>query len=136
MKLTLLLLGAPFKSEPERALFDLYYRRTQQLNYFKLGLLYKGTPAPRDYVVTCHESGENLSTRALAHKMQAWALNQKSVFFIVGDAYGIPPNLMAQTHERISFGAMTWPHKLARILLMEQIYRVTTLFCNKAYHHD
>jgi 23S rRNA (pseudouridine1915-N3)-methyltransferase len=44
--------------------------------------------------------------------------------------------LLAQARLKIAFGAMTWPHLLARVLLLEQLYRAWSLLNNHPYHRD
>ena len=57
-----------------------------------------------------------------------------SLSFAVGGADGLDESLRQRAHRTIGFGAMTLPHQLARVLLLEQIYRATTILSGHPYH--
>lgn len=59
---------------------------------------------------------------------------EKSVSFVIGGADGLGDDVLAKAAKKLSFGAMTMPHQLARILLVEQIYRAMTLLSGHPYH--
>ena len=59
---------------------------------------------------------------------------EKSLHFIIGGADGLSDAVLAKASKRIAFGAMTMPHQLARILLVEQIYRAMTVLSGHPYH--
>jgi 23S rRNA (pseudouridine1915-N3)-methyltransferase len=54
--------------------------------------------------------------------------------FVLGGADGLDESLRQRAHRTIAFGAMTLPHQLARVLLLEQIYRATTILSGHPYH--
>jgi 23S rRNA (pseudouridine1915-N3)-methyltransferase len=54
--------------------------------------------------------------------------------FLIGGPDGLDERLLAQVQGRLSFGAMTLPHQLVRVLLAEQLYRVATLLAGHPYH--
>lgn len=56
------------------------------------------------------------------------------VCFMIGGADGIAPELRTQAHRKLSFGAMVWPHMLARVMLSEQIYRANSILAGAPYH--
>lgn len=60
--------------------------------------------------------------------------HQKTITFIIGGAAGLDQELKKKSHQIISLGKMTFPHMLARILLVEQIYRADTLIKGHPYH--
>ena len=81
--------------------------------------------------------GENLSSSALAGRLQSWrAQNTPAVVFIVGGHDGLAPRLREKSTLAIAFGAATWPHQLARIMLLEQIYRAITIMTGHPYHRS
>src|SRR5690606_18084950 len=55
--------------------------------------------------------------------------------FLIGGAYGLPPAVSRAADVRLSLGAMTLPHRLARVVLAEQIYRGFTILRNEPYSH-
>jgi 23S rRNA (pseudouridine1915-N3)-methyltransferase len=55
---------------------------------------------------------------------------------VIGGADGLDPSLRAAALETLSFGAQTWPHALARVMLAEQVYRAATILAGAPYHRD
>jgi 23S rRNA (pseudouridine1915-N3)-methyltransferase len=79
--------------------------------------------------------GENLDSAALAGLLREWrAENRAAVCFVIGGADGLAASLIGQAKLRLAFGTATWPHQLARIMLLEQIYRATTMLSGHPYH--
>ena len=79
--------------------------------------------------------GENLSSATLAGRLQGWRAEEKSaVAFIVGGHDGLAPTLRERASLAIAFGAATWPHQLARVMLLEQLYRAATILAGHPYH--
>lgn len=58
----------------------------------------------------------------------------QSMTFVIGGPDGLGPRILAGAHRRWSFGRLTWPHQIARILLAEQLYRATTILSGHPYH--
>ena len=59
---------------------------------------------------------------------------QQDTAFLIGGAVGIAPTLRARADLALSFGAMVWPHMLARVMLAEQLYRAATILAGGPYH--
>ena len=79
--------------------------------------------------------GESLSSATFAGRLQGWRSEDKpAVVFIIGAADGLAPTLREQASLAIAFGAATWPHQLVRIMLLEQLYRATTILAGHPYH--
>ena len=79
--------------------------------------------------------GENLDSARLAGQLAAWRGNDRpAVVFMIGGADGLAANLRAKAELRLAFGAATWPHQLVRIMLLEQLYRATTILTGHPYH--
>lgn len=79
--------------------------------------------------------GKGISSKALAEELGSRALHgMGSVTFLVGGAYGLDDTLLRESHRRISLSPMTLPHEMARLLLVEQLYRAGTLLRNEPYH--
>jgi 23S rRNA (pseudouridine1915-N3)-methyltransferase len=86
-------------------------------------------------IVVLDERGENLDSPALAGLLREWRAEDRSaVCFIVGGADGLAPSLLERARLRLSFGKATWPHQLVRIMLLEQLYRATTILAGHPYH--
>jgi 23S rRNA (pseudouridine1915-N3)-methyltransferase len=91
---------------------------------------------PQDAVVVVLDSrGESLDSAALAVQLAKWRESGRpSVVFLIGGADGLAANLGEKAALRLSFGSATWPHQLVRVMLLEQIYRATTILTGHPYH--
>ncbi|MCX7298637.1 MAG: 23S rRNA (pseudouridine(1915)-N(3))-methyltransferase RlmH [Hyphomicrobiales bacterium] len=90
---------------------------------------------PSAVVVLLDVKGENRDSDQLAAQLSAWRANDvPAVVFIIGGADGFAPSLRDKATLRLSFGAATWPHQLVRVMLLEQIYRATTILTGHPYH--
>ena len=79
--------------------------------------------------------GKNISSEALAEKMAQVKLSGKSAAcFLVGSSFGIAPRVKAAADFKLSMGAMTFPHHLARIMALEQLYRAEAIQAGSKYH--
>jgi 23S rRNA (pseudouridine1915-N3)-methyltransferase len=86
-------------------------------------------------VVLLDERGENLSSAVFAGRLQGWrAEDRTAVVFIIGGADGLAPTLRQRAQLAMAFGALTWPHALVRIMLLEQLYRAVTILAGHPYH--
>src|SRR5262245_30872974 len=91
----------------------------------------------RAVTVILDERGEAVSSGAFAGYLQACrAESRPAAVFIIGGADGIAPNLRAAATLAIAYGAATWPHQLARVMLLEQLYRAVTILAGHPYHRD
>lgn len=85
-------------------------------------------------VALCVE-GELLSSPQLARQMAAWAVEGTSqLSFLIGGSFGLAEGVKARAHLRLSMSPMTFPHHLARIMLLEQIYRAYQISAGTKYH--
>ncbi len=79
--------------------------------------------------------GKNLSSEALAEKIAQVKLSGKSAAcFLIGSSFGIAPQVKEAADFKLSMGAMTFPHHLARIMVLEQLYRAEAIQAGSKYH--
>lgn len=89
----------------------------------------------RDRLVALDRTGKALSSEALATRLEAWMqARHTAVVFALGSASGLADTVVTKAHERISFGPLTLPHDLARVVLWEQLYRASTILRGEPYH--
>jgi 23S rRNA (pseudouridine1915-N3)-methyltransferase len=89
----------------------------------------------RAITVILDDRGEGLSSAALADRLQDWrAASRPAAIFIVGGADGLAASLREKADLALSFGALTWPHQLVRVMLLEQLYRAATILSGHPYH--
>jgi 23S rRNA (pseudouridine1915-N3)-methyltransferase len=87
-------------------------------------------------VVVLDERGSTLTTVALAQQLKAWQHQGEDVAFIIGGPDGLDPEFKAQAQHRIRLSDMTLPHAMARVLLIEQLYRAWSVNHNHPYHRE
>ncbi len=87
------------------------------------------------YTVALCVEGRMLSSEELAALVQRVPEEGcDSLIFIIGSSYGLSPRIKSLADQRISFSKMTFPHRLMRVMLAEQIYRAFTICEGKHYH--
>ena len=90
----------------------------------------------RAKVVAMEVEGKAWSSERLAHYLgQREGDGTAHVVFLIGGSYGLPPAISAAADVKLSLSAMTLPHRLARLLLAEQIYRGFTILRGEPYSH-
>jgi len=95
--------------------------------------LLKSIPADTN-VVALDETGKNLDSPSFAHALEDWTDGGRTVVFLIGGSWGLDPTVRQAAQATISFGKQTLPHLLARIVLLEQLYRAETILAGKTYH--
>jgi 23S rRNA (pseudouridine1915-N3)-methyltransferase len=86
-------------------------------------------------LVALDRRGENLSSDALAARLRRWQeAGTPTVTFLIGGPDGLADSLCGRAELRLAFGAATWPHQLARVMLLEQLYRAITILAGHPYH--
>jgi 23S rRNA (pseudouridine1915-N3)-methyltransferase len=88
------------------------------------------------YVISLdREKGKQLSSETLAQKLEGLGVSGRShVAFVIGGALGLSPEVVRRSHAIWSFGKVTLPHALARVVLLEQLYRAAKINRNEKYH--
>ncbi len=91
---------------------------------------------PSDIMICLDERGSSFTSKSFSSFLAE--LSSNSSFrpcFVIGGAFGLRLDLLPQTRHCISFGPQTFPHELARVVLLEQLYRAETIARNIPYHH-
>ena len=90
---------------------------------------------PRDALVVCLDGGGvAMPSEAFARSLARWREAGRPVAFLVGGAEGLDRSLLAVADATLSLGPQTWPHMLARIMLVEQLYRSQSIAAGHPYH--
>src|ERR1700733_8662354 len=97
-------------------------------------LILKALPA-KAFVVLCDERGKDLSSKERAGKLAAWQ-ERGELVFIIGGADGVNAAVRARADFVLGFGRKTWPHRLARVMLLEQLYRAQQINAGHPYHRE
>src|SRR5699024_4173466 len=79
--------------------------------------------------------GKTYTSDKLANEYQRWMNTGKSdVVFVIGGSNGLGEAVKKRSNQEISFGTLTYPHQMMKVMLMEQIFRVNKILRNEAYH--
>ena len=140
MEIILLVIG-PTKEKYIREGLDFYESRLKKYSKFKIStvssenkileFLKKG-----DKLIILDGKGTSYSSECLSSQFQKWMNSgPKRLIFAIGDAYGFKSHLLVRADYTISLGPMTYPHDLARLIFLEQLYRSWTILGGEPYHH-
>ena len=88
-------------------------------------------------VILLDERGKDMSSRDLALKMTDWQeQGVGELIFVIGGADGVTDEVRARANFVLGLGAKTWPHKMVRVMLIEQLYRAQQINNGHPYHRD
>ena len=90
----------------------------------------------RDYVICCDERGENISSTEYSRLLDKAFFNGYEVVILIGGAYGFSDYVREKADFVWSFSKLVCPHALARVMVMEQIYRAQEISRGGKYHHE
>lgn len=87
--------------------------------------------------VVLDSRGENIESAAFAGEIRAWRDSGREVAaFVIGGQDGLGDEIKRRADFTLAFGAATWPHQFVRIMLLEQLYRATTILSGHPYHRE
>jgi 23S rRNA (pseudouridine1915-N3)-methyltransferase len=88
-------------------------------------------------LVALDERGAAWSSRGLADRLSAWrSEGEAELAFAIGGAEGLGAAVLDRADAILSLGAMTWPHRLVRGMLLEQLYRAQQILTGHPYHRE
>jgi len=154
MKLIYAGVGTPGRNEPLDDAAQLYADRLKHYLKFELKLLDAGARKNAPDVTVQKEEGTRLlacasggalkialdergrlfTTEQLAKKVQSWMSSGRDVVLFQGGATGLHPELLSACEEKWSLTPLTLPHRLARVVTLEALYRACTLLKGEPYH--
>ena len=88
----------------------------------------------RDHVIALWIRAKEISSEHLADKMGQLSHTGKRVVFVIGGSLGLSPAVIQRADEKMSMSPMTFPHQLARVMLLEQVYRACKITAGERYH--
>ena len=89
-----------------------------------------------DRIILLDENGKNFGSVAFAEWINKQQISGiKRLVFMIGGPYGFSAEIYAMAQQKISLSKMTFSHQMARLLFVEQLYRVHTILKNEPYHH-
>lgn len=90
----------------------------------------------REYVIVCDERGQNISSPEFSEKVTKAFSAGKEVVILIGGAYGFSDEVREKADFVWSFSKLVFPHRIARVMVAEQIYRASQIAINGPYHHE
>ncbi len=90
----------------------------------------------RARIVVLDERGREPTSRELSHQLGAWMNRGTDVVLVIGGADGVPTEVKERADETIALSRLTLPHRLARLLLLEQLYRALSILRGDPYHRE
>lgn len=93
-----------------------------------------GAIAPGSRRVLLDERGQQVTTAQLAVRLTRWQQDGRDVALVIGGADGLDPELRKTADETLALSQLTLPHGLARLLLVEQLYRAASVLQGHPYH--
>ncbi len=126
---------------PEAELVDRYLKRvawpTKITELPDAGAGRIAAPVTPFVSVMLDETGVQMGSLAFAERLGRWRDDgMRECRFLVGAADGFTQEERDAASLRIAFGAMTWPHMMARAMLAEQLWRATSILANHPYHRE
>ncbi len=91
--------------------------------------------APSDYLIALHERGTNPDSRGFAGKLAPVMEQGRNMVFVVGGPFGLSGDVLARADYKLSLSRLTFTHEMARLILLEQIYRAFTIIQGRTYHY-
>jgi len=91
---------------------------------------------PTDHVIALDEHGRELTTRELAGWLGKRMQEGEDLAFLIGGPDGLAPEVLSRCNFTLALSRLTLPHALARVLLIEQLYRAHCILANHPYHRD
>ena len=87
-----------------------------------------------DFVISWDSTGKQLDSYEFSNFILDSTQSKKEIFFIIGGSHGLSMEVLNRSNQVFSASLLTFPHRLFRLILMEQIYRAISIMQNKPYH--
>lgn len=141
------------RSSPTRVLFDAYCRRCAwPVRLVEIAARTGGSvdrrlkdeadrllrALPKDSVaIALDERGQDLDSAGFAARISGWQRDARSeIGFLIGGPDGLAQSVIDRADLILALGRMTWPHRLVRVLLAEQLYRASSILAGHPYHRE
>lgn len=85
--------------------------------------------------IVLDERGHSVTTEHIAKTLQGDMVSGRDLVLVIGGAYGLSEEIRRQARETWSFGNITLPHQLVRLIALEQLYRSVAILTHHPYHH-
>ena len=90
--------------------------------------------AKAPWVIAMDAQGKHTTSEGLARYLHRQVSTYRDVAFLIGGPVGLAPELLTTANDTLSLSSLTFPHELARVILLEQLYRALTILSGESYH--
>lgn len=94
----------------------------------------EGRIPARSHVIALDRAGRSMDSKSWAAWLSERRIDAMDLCFVIGGPRGLPAEVVSRANERISFGPQTMAHQLARVALLEQLFRATKIIAREPYH--
>ena len=108
--------------------------KTKKNNYEKEYKKALSIIKPDSILIALDENGQNYTSMQFSKNIIKWKENFSNLYFLIGGPDGLTDDVKNNAHEIVSLSKLTFPHLLARVILVEQIYRSICIMNNHPYH--
>lgn len=91
---------------------------------------------PGSILISLDESGNHYNSISFSKKMQFWIEEYSNIYFIIGGPDGLSDEVKNKSGSILSLSKLTFPHQLAKVILIEQVYRAISIMKNHPYHRS
>ncbi len=119
---------------PDQKIPDNASDKTEEQILIKEGETILSKIKNNSYVIAMCIEGKQLSSEEIANEIKNISMTNSNITFIIGGSLGLSKAVKARADKCISFGKITLPHQLMRVVLSEQIYRAFKINANESYH--
>ena len=89
-----------------------------------------------DFIISLDEHGSSCTSKSISKKLSNWMQNFPKLAFVIGGADGLDNTILEYSSWVWSLSSLTLPHNLAKVILVEQLYRASTILNNHPYHRE
>ena len=90
---------------------------------------------PTQFVIACSEEGSQFTSKTFSEILKQLSM-EKEIVFIIGSATGLDSSIKQRADETMALSKMTFTHEMARLFLVEQVYRAKSILDGKKYHKE
>ena len=142
MKIKLIFFGKKRKNNLDEITMGYFKRIQKEINSEIIFIsdqkkIFPNSFKENDLVILIDEKGKHFDSISFSKKFKMLIQNsKKKIIFIVGDANGFSSKIYKRSNEIISLSKFTFTHEIARLIIVEQIYRAITIIKNHPYHNE
>ena len=88
----------------------------------------------KGHLILLDVNGKSYTSEAFSERIEKLQNDTSTISFVIGGSFGVSDEMKNKTKDKLSFSSFTFPHQLMRVILLEQLYRASTISANITYH--